>query len=114
MAAPTITSAELSVGVALAATTVSCIVTWTGEPRVEPEFQWFDGPGMIPGATLPSFLPPVDMPALVCRVTVDNGHGFATAVARLEPVAVDPTDPDPPDPIGPLYATAGYFTEGYA
>lgn len=103
---PRIASATLDQITGAAGVTVTVAVEWTGEPRVQPRFQWFNDTLRIRGVTGGSYTPATDMPNLRCRVRVDNGRGAATAVAVLmeAPTATTPS-------ASSVYE-AGVFDEG--
>ena len=88
---PRITSAELSATQTLAGVPINVLVEWAGEPRVSPTYQWRNDTLILRGETGAVFTPAEEMPLLNCRVHIDNGRGYAVAVARLEPsTAVSP------------------------
>lgn len=88
--APRITSAELSSPETLPGVAIMAVVSWDGEPRVQPTFQWRNGDLILRGETGGSYTPAAAMPSLNCVIRVDNGRGSAVAVARLEPVEASP------------------------
>lgn len=91
---PVITSAFVDV----TGDTNTVQVEWAGFPRVSPQFQWLLGPLTIRGATAAVYVGA----ATACIVTIDNGRGFATAIAIPLPIVVVPPDPMDPDALSTL------------
>jgi hypothetical protein len=63
-------------------------VEWDGHPRAAPKFQWRDGASVLLTETAGSIVATADMDPS-CVVSVDNGRGYATAIALPETEIID-------------------------